>query len=228
MKTFSMLPQVSTQTKGRVGVVNEPQSLRELVESAASRLQTPGCQLASLGQKEGFTLTTTTVSAIRQGTYKSVPTNETLRAIAWLPGVKDEVSFMSAGQPVPGPPFAEELPPGVDNHPAKARKAAIDMLRVLVDMNQEVVGNEGDHPTRMNQAGKVLLTPRQRRPSTWTLTHTQTRTNPATSRCLLTTSAWQPTHQETTAPKKQPVAAGAATKHKTQRGTNDGTDIYRD
>ena len=139
--------------------MNEPQSLRELVESAASRHQTSGRQLAFLAQKEGFTLATTTVNAIRQGTYKSVPTDETIRAIAWLAGVSDEVAFMAAGQPVPGPPFAEELPPGVDNLPAKARKAAIDMLRVLVDMNKEVVGNGRDHPTHMNQAGESPANP---------------------------------------------------------------------
>lgn len=141
-------------------MANESQSLRELVDLAASRHQTSGRQLAFLAQKEGFTLATTTVNAIRQGTYKSVPTDETIRAIAWLAGVKDEVAFTAAGQPVPGPPFAEELPPGVDNLPAKARKAAIDMLRVLVDMNKEVVGNGRDHPTHTNQAGESPANPK--------------------------------------------------------------------
>lgn len=132
------------------------------MESAASRHQTSGRQLAFLAQKEGFTLATTTINAIRQGTYKSVPTDETIRAIAWLAGVSDEAAFTAAGQPVPGPPFAEELPPGVDNLPAKARKAAIDMLRVLVDMNKEVVGNE-QHPTHMNQAGESPANPKGKR-----------------------------------------------------------------
>jgi hypothetical protein len=117
--------------------VNKPKSLRDLVEVAITRHDTSGRQLAFLAQREGFTLATTTVNAIRQGTYKSAPTNETIKAIAWLAGVSDEVAFTAAGQPVPGPPFAEELPPGVDNLPAKARKAAIDMLRVLVDMNKD-------------------------------------------------------------------------------------------
>ncbi|QDG88840.1 hypothetical protein [Pseudarthrobacter sp. NIBRBAC000502770] len=117
--------------------MNKPKSLRELVEVAITRHDTSGRQLAFLAQREGFTLATTTVNAIRQGTYKSTPTNETIKAIAWLAGVSDEAAFTAAGQPVPGPPFADELPPGVDNLPAKARKAAIDMLRVLVDMNKD-------------------------------------------------------------------------------------------
>jgi hypothetical protein len=117
--------------------VNKPKSLRDLVEVAITRHDTSGRQLAFLAQDKGFTLATTTVNAIRQGTYKSAPTTETIKAIAWLAGVSDEVAFTAAGQPVPGPPFAAELPPGVDNLPAKARKAAIDMLRVLVDMNKD-------------------------------------------------------------------------------------------
>jgi hypothetical protein len=82
-------------------------------------------------------LTATTINQIRQGLYKSKPREGTIRALAWLAGVTDEVAFTAAGQPVPGPPFAEELPPGVDNLPGKARKAAIDMLRVLVDLNKD-------------------------------------------------------------------------------------------
>ena len=114
--------------------MNKPKSLRDLVEVAISRHDTSGRQLAFLAQRQGFTLATTTVNAIRQGTYKSTPTDETIKAIAWLAGVSDEVAFTAAGQPVPGPPFAEELPPGVDRLSPKTRKAALDMLRVLVDL----------------------------------------------------------------------------------------------
>lgn len=117
--------------------MNQPQSLRSLVELAADRHATSGRQLAFLAQRQGFTLATTTVNAIRQGVYKSAPTAETIRAIAWLAGVSDEVAFTAAGQPVPGPPFAEELPPGVDNLSLKSRKAALDMLRVLVDLEKD-------------------------------------------------------------------------------------------
>jgi hypothetical protein len=133
--------------------VNKPQSLRELVDLAVAKHQTSVRQLGTIAKAHGFKVVYTTLGQIRGGTYKSVPTDETIRAIAWLAGVSDEIAFMAAGQPVPGPPFAEELPPGVDNLPAKARKAAIDMLRVLVDMNKEVVGNE-QHPTHMTQAGE--------------------------------------------------------------------------
>jgi hypothetical protein len=122
---------------GRLGVVNQPKSLSELIELAIRRHETSGLGLSQLASKNGHQLTATTINQIRQGIYKSRPRAATIRAIAWLAGVSDKVAFTAAGQPVPGPPFAEELPPGVDNLPPKARKAAIDMLRVLVDMNKD-------------------------------------------------------------------------------------------
>lgn len=120
---------------GRLSVVNQPKSLSELVELAIRKRDASGLGLSQLATKNGYHLTATTINQIRQGIYKSRPRAATIRAIAWLAGVNDEVAFTAAGQPVPGPPFAEELPPGVDNLPPKARKVAIDMLRVLVDMN---------------------------------------------------------------------------------------------
>lgn len=136
--------------------MKEPQSLRDLVDLAVTRQQTSVRQMGFKAQERGFRVHATTLNLIRQGTYKSVPTDETIRAIAWLAGVSDEVAFKAAGQPVPGPPFAEELPPGVDNLPAKARKAAIDMLRVLVDMNKEAA----DHAPHMSQAGETPASPK--------------------------------------------------------------------
>lgn len=118
--------------------MNRPNSLSELVEIAIRHRDTSGLGLSQLAAKKGTQLTATTINQIRQGLYKSKPREGTIRALAWLAGVSGEVAFMAAGQPVPGPPFAEELPPGVDNLPPKTRKAAIDMLRVLVDMNKDV------------------------------------------------------------------------------------------
>ncbi|MBP2413963.1 hypothetical protein JOF48_002762 [Arthrobacter stackebrandtii] len=102
--------------------MNEPQNFRALVESASARHETFGRQLAFLTQKEDITRATTTVNAIRQGTYKSVPTDESIQWTAWLAGISDEVAFRAAGQPIPGPPLAEELPPVVGNVPRKRER----------------------------------------------------------------------------------------------------------
>ncbi|MDI2019734.1 hypothetical protein PJL18_00225 [Paenarthrobacter nicotinovorans] len=108
------------------------------MELAIQYRDTSGLGLSQLASSNGYRITTTTINAIRQGVYKSAPREGTLRALAWLAGVDASVAFMAAGQPVPGPPFAEELPPGVDNLSPKARKAVLDMLRVLVDLEGSV------------------------------------------------------------------------------------------
>lgn len=144
--------------------MNANPNLRALVEVAVERHKTSVRQLSLLAQKRGFRVTHTTLNQVRSGTYKSEPSEVTIRAIAWLAGVDESVAFTAAGQPVPGPPFAEELPPGVDNLPPKARKAAIDMLRVLVDMNQDAdhAGNAEDQeqPADVGGAGTQPGDPR--------------------------------------------------------------------
>lgn len=124
-----------------MSAVNEPHSLQELIDVAMTRRDIrSGRGLANLAQAHGFRLTNTTVNALRAGTYKSRPTDETVRAIAWLAGVSDAVAFTAAGLRVPGPPFADELPPGVDILPPKKRKAVIELLRVLIE-DEEVMAN---------------------------------------------------------------------------------------
>lgn len=104
------------------------------------RHQTSGRQLAFKAQDHGYTLACTTLNHIRAGRYKCVPTDDTIKAIAWLAGVSEAVAFTAAGQTVPGPPLADELPPGADNLSPKSRKVVLDMVRVLVDLE---AGNHG-------------------------------------------------------------------------------------
>lgn len=137
--------------------MNQPQSLRDLVELAIQYRDTSGLGLSQLAASNGYRVTTTTINAIRQGVYKSTPRESTLRALAWLAGVDASVAFTAAGQPAPGPPFAEELPPGVDNLSPKSRKIMIDLARVLVDLEKaEDASNNAnqDQPTSISDAGE--------------------------------------------------------------------------
>lgn len=115
-------------------VVNDTESLKGLVEMAVERHQTSARQLAFKAEEAGLKITYTTLNQIRSNTYKSTPGEPTLKAIAYLAGVEDSVAFTAAGQPVPGPPLADELPPGADNLSPKSRKAIVEMVRVLVDL----------------------------------------------------------------------------------------------
>lgn len=124
---------MSYEPLGRVTFVSNNQTLRDLVLTAVDRHATSGRQLAVLAQGHGFDITVTTINHLKAGTYKYKPSPETIRAIAWLAGVSESVAFTAAGQPVPGPPLADELPPGSDNLSPKARKALIDLARLLIE-----------------------------------------------------------------------------------------------
>jgi DNA-binding XRE family transcriptional regulator len=118
--------------------VNETDTLRGLIAKARRERELSVRQLALVAKEAGHRIVGTTLNAIEAGTYKSVPSIETIRAIGWLAKVSDEIAFTAAGRAVPGPPFAEELPPGVDDLTSPERKAAIVMLRALVAQRQEL------------------------------------------------------------------------------------------
>ncbi|GAS98872.1 Gp48 [Mycolicibacterium canariasense] len=118
--------------------MNETDTLRGLIAKARRERDKSVRQLALAAQEAGHKIVGTTLNAIEAGTYHSVPTAETIRAIGWLARVSDEIAFAAAGRPVPGPPFAEELPPGVDDLTSPERRAAIAMLRALVSQRQEI------------------------------------------------------------------------------------------
>lgn len=118
--------------------MNETDTLRGLIGKARRERGKSVRQLALAAQEAGHRIVGTTLNAIEAGTYKSEPTNDTIRAIGWLAKVSDEIAFTAAGRAMPGPPFAEELPPGVDDLTSPERKAAIVMLRALVAQRQEI------------------------------------------------------------------------------------------
>ncbi|WP_309080315.1 hypothetical protein [Zhihengliuella sp.] len=120
------------------------------MEAAVERHDTSVRQLSFMAKKQGFRVVDTTLNQIRSGSYKSTPSHETIRAVAWLAGVSDEVAFTAAGQPVPGPPLGEELPPGSDYLSPKSRKAVVDMVRVLVEL--EGHGNAGSTNTAAQES----------------------------------------------------------------------------
>jgi len=116
----------------------QPHTLKDLLDHAADTRGLSGRKLADLAQQHGFRLVHTTVNQIRSGTYKSRVSEENLRAIAWLAGVPERVAFEAVGRPLPGKPFAEELPPVVDQLGPRERKAAVAMLRALVAQQERI------------------------------------------------------------------------------------------
>lgn len=119
--------------------MNQPTSLSALLDLATHRhATTSGRALERIAQAAGHQIVHTTINGIRKGTYKSEPSDDTIRAIAWLAGVSDHIAFEVAGRRPPGPPFSAELPPGVDQLSPKERKLAIEVLRAMVTQRQEI------------------------------------------------------------------------------------------
>ena len=116
-----------------------PQSLtlRDLVQSARDSRGVSVRQLAFQAEKAGYKVTYTTLHYISAGTYKSRPSASTLRAIAWLADVPEAMAFTAAGLPVPGPPLADELPPGSDDLSPRSRRTVIEVVRTLVALEQQ-------------------------------------------------------------------------------------------
>lgn len=91
-----------------------------------------------LATPRGLSLNRTTISQILKGTYKKVPEDGTILAIGWLAEVPDEVAFTAAGHKPQGPPFATELPQGVNDLSPTERRVALEMLRALVAQRQVI------------------------------------------------------------------------------------------
>ncbi|PSR63953.1 hypothetical protein C8259_08865 [Nocardia nova] len=74
--------------------MTETPTLDELVETASARHNgASGRRLADIAQKAGYEVSHATLNRIRRGTYTSTPTDQTLKAIAFLAGVDPKVAF---------------------------------------------------------------------------------------------------------------------------------------
>lgn len=112
-------------------------TLAGLIDLAFERHEVrSGAELERVAQGLGYKIVATTINHIRANTYKPKPRKATLEAIAKLAGVPVTVAYESAGLPAPGPPFAEQLPDGVDYLTPAERDVVIRLLRVLVERHQ--------------------------------------------------------------------------------------------
>ena len=91
-----------------------------------------GRELERVARKQGLTISYTTINGMAAGTYKSRPTRKTLDALAELAGYSREAVYAAAELPLPGPPFADELPPDVDRMQPHQRRAVIEVIRAFL------------------------------------------------------------------------------------------------
>ena len=124
--------------------MNGSRTLRDLLVEASGHGELSTRQLemkVDAAREKGYLksrLNRVTIANIMNGSYKSRPTDDTIRAIAYLAGVDDTVAFTAAGRRSPGRPFADDLPDGVDDLTPKEREAAVYILRTLVNQRREL------------------------------------------------------------------------------------------
>ncbi|MFE3105972.1 hypothetical protein [Nocardia tengchongensis] len=77
--------------------MTETPTLDELVERASIRHNgASGRRLAEIAQQAGYEVSHATLNRIRRGTYRSTPTDQTLKAVAFLAGVDADVAYSAA------------------------------------------------------------------------------------------------------------------------------------
>lgn len=117
--------------------MKEPLTLTGLVEASLVVCGARSVlQLSAFARRHDQPITYTTQDHIRSGTYKSLPSAKTVRPSAWLAGVDDAVAFRAAGRSIPNLPLADDLPLGADGVLANSRKAAIVMVKVMIDLER--------------------------------------------------------------------------------------------
>lgn len=109
-------------------------TLKDLLEQAKlDRDARSGRALAKIASDHGHQVHATQVNHILAGTYRSRPSRQLLEAISWLAQVDLEEVYSAAGLPLPGPSFANELPPDVDRLAPHQRQAVITLIRAFIN-----------------------------------------------------------------------------------------------
>lgn len=124
------------------GTLGEPgggQTIPELLEAAMRKHKTNQRGLSRVAEAGGHKLASPKVSELLRGRYHSQPGRELLEAIAYVAGVSYETVHRAA---FPGSrptvSFAAELPARIDELGGELRRAALAVLRGIVNLQVEL------------------------------------------------------------------------------------------
>lgn len=130
-------------------------TLQDLLRQAKTdRKVRSGRALADMAASHGYKIDRTQVNGILGGTYKSKPGRPLLEAVAWLAQCELEDVYEAANLPLPGPSFADELPPDADYLRPHERHAVITVIRAFLgSAEEEGGGGRADNPAPNMGAG---------------------------------------------------------------------------
>ena len=106
-------------------------SLIDLIEIAAARHGgASGRRLAELAQRAGHDISHATLNRLRQGTYATRPSDASIRAIAYLSDVSENVAFAAAAVAAPAA-VVYQAPAEAQRMSTRQRKALDELIRAF-------------------------------------------------------------------------------------------------
>jgi|GEM_PF-3629049 len=106
-------------------------SLIDLIEIAATRHGgASGRRLAELAQRAGHDISHATLNRLRQGTYATRPSDASIRAIAFLADVSENIAFAAAGVSAPAA-AVYQAPAEAQRMTTRQRKAVDELIRAF-------------------------------------------------------------------------------------------------
>lgn len=106
-------------------------SLIDLIEIAATRHGgASGRRLAELAQRAGHDISHATLNRLRQGTYATRPSDASIRAIAYLADVSENVAFAAAAVTAPAA-VVYQPPAEAQRMTTRQRKALDELIRAF-------------------------------------------------------------------------------------------------
>ena len=118
-------------------MTNDPQTLQEVAQTAADLHEgSAGRYMEELARRAGLNLSRTTFDKMLRGNYRSRPSRETVRALAYVAQLPEVLVAEVAGLPRLGGDLAEQLPPGHETLTAEQQSAVIAVVRQYVKANQ--------------------------------------------------------------------------------------------
>ena len=110
------------------------ETMQDIIEEILARPDVRSARhMDQLATKMGYSLAYTSISAIRNGTHSGKYQTRTLEAIAAVGNMPRKRVYAAAGLPLPGKPFADELPDDVDFLDRPSREAVLGVVRVLLE-----------------------------------------------------------------------------------------------
>ncbi|AFV14794.1 MULTISPECIES: hypothetical protein [Mycobacterium] len=106
-------------------------SLIDLIEIAATRHdRASGRRLAELAQRAGHDISHATLNRLRQGTYATRPSDASIRAIAYLADVSENVAFAAAAVAAPAA-VVYQAPAEAQRMTTRQRRALDELIRAF-------------------------------------------------------------------------------------------------